>query len=63
MQEEREWEQEVDDARRAQVESREAKRVKEEAEEPAEAAVDDEELALSESYHGPPQMLTLAEAV
>ena len=38
----------MDDARRAQMESREAKRVKEEAEEPAEPAVDDEELALSE---------------
>ncbi len=48
LQEEREWEQEVEDARRAQIESREAKRVKEEADEPAEPAVDDEELALSE---------------
>ncbi|CAL5224932.1 g7701 [Coccomyxa viridis] len=47
LQEEREWEQEVEDARRAQIESREAKRVKEEADEPAEPAVDDEELALS----------------
>ena len=37
----------MDDARRAQMENREAKRVKEEAEEPAEPAVDDEELALS----------------
>ena len=48
LQEEREWEQEVEDARRAQIESREAKRVKEEADEPAEPTVDDEELALSE---------------
>ena len=63
LQEEREWEQEVDDARRAQVESREAKRVKEEAEEPAEAAVDEEELALSESHFGRPSMITSADAV
>ena len=49
LQEEKEWEQEVEDARRAQIESREAKRVKEEADEPAEPAVDDEELALSEA--------------
>ena len=48
VQEEKEWEQEVEDARRAQIESREAKRVKEEADEPAEPAVDDDELALSE---------------
>lgn len=51
LQEDREWEQEVEDARRAQIESREAKRVKEEADDPAEPTVDDEELALSELPH------------
>ena len=41
----------MEDARRAQLESREAKRAKEEAEEPAETAVDDEEAIASKTPH------------